>query len=478
MSGSAPRCPLRRQPCLPGGCSLFVPALVLGAWTAAGAAQGGGGEGEMTPFLLAIAAILVAAKIGGELVERLNQPAVLGELLFGIVLGNIGLTGIELFDALKTAPFLAIAAEIGVILLLFQVGLESNLDELLEVGASAVGVAVLGVVAPVTLGYAVSALFMPDAAWYVHLFLGASLAATSVGITARVLKDLGVMDARESRVILGAAIVDDVLGLIVLAIVLGLVRAADGGGTAAISIGPVLFIVAEAVAFLAGAVALGRLVLVPLMRVVRLARSPSVPAVLAVAYCFLMAALAELAGLANIVGAFAAGLVVDDAIARHFGKQKERYRIGGSIAPVSTIFVPVFFVYMGLQVDLRSFASPGVLLFAAVLSVAAIASKQVCSLAVFEKGLNRWAVGLGMVPRGEVGLIFAGVGATAMVAGAPVFDAETFAAIVAMVMVTTLATPPLLRAAFPRSPGGRAKAPNGVHDRKVEDLRSGVLSER
>ena len=163
MSGSAPRDPrrLRPSPGLPGRCSLFVPALVFGAWTAAGAAQGGDGEGEMTPFLLAVAAILVAAKIGGELVERLNQPAVLGELLFGIVLGNIGLTGIEFFDALKTAPFLAIAAEIGVILLLFQVGLDSNLDELLEVGASAVGVAVLGVVAPVALGYAVSAFPRP-----------------------------------------------------------------------------------------------------------------------------------------------------------------------------------------------------------------------------------------------------------------------------------------------------------------------------
>ena len=467
MSGSAPCAPHRRQPRLglPVRCSIFAPALVLGAWTAAGAAQGGAAEGEMTPFLLAIAAILVAAKIGGELVERLNQPAVLGELLFGIVLGNLGLIGIEFFDALKTAPFLAIAAEIGVILLLFQVGLDSNLDELLEVGASAVGVAVLGVVAPVVLGYAVSSLFMPDAAWYVHLFLGASLAATSVGITARVLKDLGVTDARESRVILGAAIVDDVLGLIVLAIVLGLVRAADVGGTPEVSIGPLLFIVAEAVGFLAGAVVLGRLVLVPLMRLVRLARSPSAPTVLAVAYCFLMAALAELAGLADIVGAFAAGLVVDDAIARHFGKQKERYRIGGSIAPVSTIFVPVFFVYMGLQVDLRSFASPGVLAFAAALRVAAIASKQVCSLAVFEKGVNRWAVGLGMVPRGEVGLIFAGVGASAMVAGTPVFDGETFAAIVMTVMVTTLATPPLLRAAFPRS-AGRADAPEGVRDRQ------------
>ena len=471
MSRSTPRDPNRSRPCrgLLGRCSLFVPALVFGAWTAAGAAEGGAGDGEMTPFLLAIAAILVAAKIGGELMERLNQPAVLGELLFGIVLGNIGLTGIEFFDALKTAPFLAVAAEIGVILLLFQVGLESNLDELLAVGASAVGVAVLGVVAPIALGYAVSSVFLPaDTAWYVHLFLGATLAATSVGITARVLKDLGVMDARESRVILGAAVVDDVLGLIVLAIVLGLVHAADAGGALEVSIAPILVIVAKAVGFLAGAIILGRLVLLPLMRIVSMARSASVPVVLAVAYCFLMAALAELVGLADIVGAFAAGLVVDDAIARFFGKKKEQYRIGDSIAPVSTIFVPVFFVYMGLRVDLRAFFSFDVLLFAGVLSVTAIASKQICSLAVFEKGLNRWAVGMGMVPRGEVGLIFAGVGATAMVAGTPVFSGETFAAIVAMVMVTTLATPPLLKAVFSGSPASR----NGLIPRPSVDTRS------
>ena len=164
-----------------------------------------------------------------------------------------------------------------------------------------------------------------------------------------------------------------------------------------------------------------------------------------------MAALAELVGLADIVGAFAAGLVVDDAIARFFGAKKNRYRIDDSIAPVSTIFVPVFFVYMGLRVDLLSFASLDVLIFAGLLSVVAVVSKQVCALGVLQKGLNRWAVGVGMVPRGEVGLIFAGVGATVMVAGTPVFNSETFSAIVAMVMLTTLATPPLLKAAFAKS---------------------------
>ena len=462
---------IRPTPCQPGRVRryrgllgtwwLLVPVLVFGAWRAAGAQHGtqSGGAGDMTLFLLALAAILVAAKVGGELVERLNQPAVLGELVVGILLGNLALVGLEVFEPLKTAPFLPIAAEIGVILLLFQVGLESELDELLAVGASAVAVAVLGVVAPVALGYAVSSAFMPGGgAWYVHLFLGATLAATSVGLTARVLKDIGRLDAPESNLILGAAVVDDILGLIVLAIVLGLVHAADAGGAIEISAGPILLIVLSAVGFLAGSVIVGRLLFVHFMRLVRLARSPSVPAVLAVAYCFLMAALAELVGLADIVGAFTAGLVVNDELGRFFGEKKELYRIDASITPVSTIFVPVFFVYMGLRVDLAAFASPDVLVFAGLLSVVAIVSKQVCALGVFRQGFNRWAIGIGMIPRGEVGLIFASIGHTVLVAGTPVLSDETFAAIIAMVMLTTLVTPPLLKAAFARPDDNRRRS--------------------
>ncbi len=419
---------------------------------------------EMTLFLLALAAVLVAAKIGGELVERLNQPPVLGELLVGIVLGNLALVGLEVFEPLKTAPFLPIAAEIGVILLLFQVGLESELDELLAVGGTAVAVAVLGVVAPIALGYAVSFFFLPGGgAWYVHLFLGAALAATSVGLTARVLQDLGRMDTTESKVILGAAVVDDVLGLIVLAIVLGLVNAVNAGGAIEVSAGLILMPILTAVGFLAGSIVTGRLLIVRLMKLVRLARSPSVPVVLAVAYCFLMAALAEMVGLAGIVGAFTAGLVVNDEIGRFFREKKDDYRIDASVTPVSTIFVPVFFVYMGLQVDLAAFASRDVLVFAGLLSVVAIMSKQACSLGVFHPGLNRWAIGVGMIPRGEVGLIVAGIGHTVLVAGTPVFGGEVFSAIVAMVMLTTLVTPPLLKVAFgwsrPRDPvGGSSSA--------------------
>ena len=412
-------------------------------------AQEGGHAGSVTHFLLAIAAILVAAKVGGELFERLNQPAVLGELVFGIVLGNLSLIGIDIFEAFKTEPFLAIAAEIGVILLLFEVGLESDINELLAVGPSAIGVAVLGVIAPVVLGYSVSSLFMPEGAdWYVHLFIGATLAATSVGITARVLRDIGKMGTPEAKIILGAAVVDDILGLIVLAFVLGLVRSADAGGEIEVSLLPMLVVIGKAVGFLVGSLLSGRLIIVRFIRLVQFARSKSMPIVLSVAYCFLMAALAELVGLAGIVGAFAAGLVIDDAIARHFGDRMEDYKIDSLIEPVSAIFVPVFFVYMGMRVDLLSFASRDVLIFAGVLSVVAVVSKQICSLGVFQGGLNRWAVGVGMIPRGEVGLIFAGVGSTAMVAGVPVFSNNTFAAIVFMVMVTTLATPPLLKAVF------------------------------
>ena len=429
----------------------LIPALVLGACAVVHAQHGpeGAGSGDMTLLLLALAAILVAAKVGGELIERLHQPAVLGELLVGILLGNFALVGLELFEPLKTAPFLPIAAEFGVILLLFQVGLESELDELLAVGRSAVAAAVLGVVAPCALGYALSSVLLPgDTGWYVHLFVGATLAATSVGITARVLKDIGRMDAPEAKVILGAAVVDDILGLIVLAIILGLVHAADAGGAMDVSLWPILLIAFKAIGFLVGSIVFGRLFFIPLMRLVRLAHSPSVPVVLGVAYCFLMAALAELVGLADIVGAFTAGIVINGELGRFFGEKKDQYRIDDSITPVTRIFVPVFFVYMGLRVDLSAFASVDVLVFAGLLSVVAVVSKQVCALGVFEKGLNRWTIGIGMIPRGEVGLIFASIGHTVLVSGTPVFTDATFSAIVAMVMLTTLVTPPLLKAAF------------------------------
>ena len=207
------------------------------------------------------------------------------------------------------------------------------------------------------------------------------------------LRDLDGMDAPESKIILGAAVVDDILGLIVLAVMPGVVGAVEAGDTLALPLGSVIPIVLKAFGFLAGSLVCGRLVINPLMRLVWLARSPTVPVVLGVAYCFLMAALAEVVGLADIVGAFAAGLVVDE-IRRLFGEERQRYRIDHAIAPVGTVFLPVCFVYMGLRVDLSSFAAPDVMLFAMLLSVTAVVSKPArwgSSCAASIAGRSAWA---------------------------------------------------------------------------------------
>ena len=438
---------------------LFLLIAVLGATVPEAFAGGAenGGHVQVANVLFSLVLLLLAAKLGGELFERWNQPAVLGELVFGVILGNVALIGYHGLDAIKTHPGIAFAAEVGVILLLFEVGLESNLGELLAVGSSAALVAILGVVAPVILGYGVSAWFLPESAWYVHLFVGATLAATSVGITARVLKDIGKMDTKESRIILAAAVVDDVLGLIILAVVSGFVTSIAQSGAAEISTLPVLTIIAKAVGFLAAAVIVGRLLAGKVLAFGSRFKVAGMPVVLTLCYCFLVAGLAEVAGLAPIVGAFAAGLVLDQAHYRGYASMKKQ-KIEEVLAPINSTLVPVFFVLMGLKVDLSAFASASVLQFAAALCVAAIIGKQICSLGVIEKGLNRLVVGVGMIPRGEVGLIFAGIGASLSVAGQPVFGAETFSAIVVMVMVTTLATPPLLKALFS---DGHTPAPSG-----------------
>src|SRR5439155_21920378 len=180
-------------------------------------------------LLISLVIILVSAKVGGDLFERIKQPAVLGELVFGVVMGNLALVGFHGLEYLKSDEIISMLAEIGVILLLFEVGLESNIKEMMEVGISSFLVALLGVVAPMILGWAVGAFFLPQANTLVHVFIGATLSATSVGITARVLKDLGKTSEKESRIILGAAVIDDVMGLVILAGVTGIIKAANEG---------------------------------------------------------------------------------------------------------------------------------------------------------------------------------------------------------------------------------------------------------
>ena len=404
-------------------------------------------HGLQPMILVGLAVMLVVAKLGGELFERINQPAVLGELIGGIIIGNLVLLGFNAAEALKTDAVIAALAQLGVILLLFEVGLESNLGEMLEVGWSSLFVAVAGVAAPFLLGWGVSAYFLPAESRLVHVFIGSVLCATSVGITARVLKDLGKLSLRESRIILGAAVIDDVIGLMILAVVIGAVTATMAGGS--LSFVHIFWIAAKTAAFFVSAFALGHYVVPHIFHGAGKLRSRGVLLVLSIAFCFWLSWLATKVELAAIVGAFAAGLVLDEVHFKLF-KQRGEHDLGELLDPVTTFLVPIFFVLMGMKVDLRVFARPQLIGFAVALTLAAIVGKQICSLVVAERGLNRLAIGLGMIPRGEVGLIIAGIGATLMLpnsAGTPerVIGTATFGAIVIMVIVTTLVTPPLLK---------------------------------
>ncbi len=410
--------------------------------------QGSVSHGLEPMVLAGIAVMLVVAKLSGELFERAGQPAVLGELLGGILVGNLVLFGFNGAEFLKTNEIIAALAQLGVIILLFQVGLESNVAEMLEVGWSSLAVAVAGVIAPFLLGWAVAAYFLPNGSQLEHFFIGATLCATSVGITARVLKDLGQLSRRESRIILGAAVIDDVLGLLILAVIAGTIKAAQTG-TTSLAILDVTLIVVKSVCFLVGSILIGHYLVPRVFHHAGRLQGNGVLLALSISFCFLLAWIASVVGLAPIVGAFAAGLVLDEAHFKSF-RSREELRLEQLLVPVSGILVPLFFVLMGLKVDLKAFARPDLILYAAALTAAAILGKQICALAVLERNLNRVAIGIGMIPRGEVGLILAGIGATLTLPNAhgvsePVVGSVTFGAVVLMVIATTLITPPLLK---------------------------------
>jgi Kef-type K+ transport system membrane component KefB len=419
--------------------------------------------------LIGVAVMLIVAKIGGEIFERRKQPSVLGELVAGIILGNLVILGFTRAEPLKTDATIAALAELGVIILLFEVGLESDLKEMMEVGWSSLLVAVVGVVAPFFLGWAVSAYFIPDEPQLVHIFIGATLCATSVGITARVFKDLGKLATREARIILGAAVIDDVLGLLILAIVSGAIKATATGGVLLMS--DVGLIALKSLLFLIGSIAVGHFIVPRLLRGAGRLETRGVLLTLALAFCFVLSWAALKVGLAAIVGAFAAGLILDEVHYRPKGGRTER-DLNDLLQPVSTLLVPIFFVLMGMKVDLRLFTRLDILGFATLLTIAAILGKQVCGLAVVERGINRLAVGVGMIPRGEVGLIFAGIGATLLLpsplgVSEPVVSSATFGAVVIMVIITTLVTPPGLKWSLGRKEGkqggNKKKSAQGRH---------------
>ena len=417
------------------------------AMAAGEGATGAQSHGLDPAVLIGVAIMLVLAKVAGEIFERVGQPAVLGELCAGIVLGNLVIFGFNAAEPLKTNETIAALAELGVIILLFEVGLESDLKEMVEVGWSSLLVAVLGVIAPFFLGWAVSAYFIPDEARLAHIFIGATLSATSVGITARVFKDLGKLATREARIILGAAVIDDVLGLLILAVVAGAIKAA-GMGTA-LSFFDVGLIALKSLAFLIGAIVIGHLLMPRMLHGAGRLETRGVLLTLAISCCLFLAWAAAKVGLAPIVGAFAAGLILDEVHYKHGREQPER-DLGDLLQPVSTVLVPIFFVLMGLKVDLRLFTRVDILGLAFALTFAAIIGTQICAFGVIERGVNRLAVGVGMIPRGEVGLIFAGIGATLMLPTAsgatePVINSAIFGAVVIMVIVTTLITPIALK---------------------------------
>jgi len=285
--------------------------------------------------------------------------------------------------------------------------------------------------------------FRNSPSWHPHAFLGATLCATSVGITARVLQDIGKSRGKEARIILGAAVVDDVLGLIILAAISGSIVAAAQGG-APEGVWPQVEITLKAVGFLVGSLLLGTWITPRLFSGAARLRGSGVLIGVSLAFCFLLSHLAGVAGLAPIVGAFAAGLILEPVHFQRFGERNIHY-LEDALRPLVELLAPVFFVQMGAKVDLASFASKEALWLALLLTVAAIVGKQVCSLGVLDRTVNRWAVGIGMIPRGEVGLIFASVGASLVLEGERVIGSTTYSAVVIMVIVTTLVTPPLLK---------------------------------
>lgn len=440
--------------------------LLFTAVFATQAFAGGGHADPIAPILLALIAILLVAKFAGEIFERLGQPAVLGELLGGVLLGNLILLNPawNFFEPLRAAVLqedwavvVDSFARLGVIILLFEVGLESSVKGMMQVGASSFFVAVIGVIAPFILGYAVSWVFIKElpvqlaavvpadfSLSYVHMFMGAVLCATSVGITARVFKDLGKLHTKEAQIILGAAVIDDVLGLIILAIVAGIITAAQSGQ--ALALGEIVRLVVLAVAFFGATIAFGHFLLPKLMQQLAKLRSHGVMLIAALVIAFALSYIANLIGLAAIIGAFAAGLIFEES---HFYKFREKHKLEDLLKPLAAVFVPIFFVLMGIQVRLETFANLSVLGVAAGITLAAVIGKQVCGFGVTQKGLDRATIGVGMIPRGEVGLIFAGIGKSLNV-----IDDATFSAVVIMVIVTTLVTPPVLKLTLAR----RAKA--------------------
>ncbi|MGI8781740.1 MAG: cation:proton antiporter, partial [Solirubrobacteraceae bacterium] len=382
--------------------------------------------------LVALFIVLLAAKLGDELFKRLGQPALVGEILAGVIIGPSVLGLVEPDETLE------VFAELGVVFLLFWVGLETRLSDMRDVGPTAARVGALGVVVPFAAGYGAGLVLGESGG--TSVFLGAALVATSVGITSAVLIELEALATAAARTVLGAAVIDDILAMVLLAVAVGV---ADQGGVDITSIGVVVVLALGFVVF----VAIGGTRLVArwpdVFHAPKFSESPLLPAVI---LCLGLAAFAAQIGLAAIIGAFLAGMVIAET--------KDRHDFEEEVAPLYAFFPPFFFVFIGLEVELDAFADAGTLGLLLAITVLAFVTKFGAAwLAARSMGpRDAVVVGLGMVPRGEVGIIVAGIGATA-----GVVEPELFAVIVGMSIATTLLIPPLLRRAWGRAAERGAK---------------------
>ena len=375
------------------------------------------GHLDVPQFLGLLVVMLGTAKLLGALAQRIGQPAVLGELVAGVLLG---MSAAGLVDPKNEV--LHVLAELGVVILLFEIGLETDLRKLLQVGGSSAVVALVGVALPFALGYAVC--------WFlglgnlVGIVAGASLTATSVGITARVLTDLNRLQEPESQIILGAAIIDDVVGLVILAVVTGLTQGQE------VTVFGVVRTTGIAFGFLAVTLLFGKLVVPPLVQWLSRFDVPGTPTMLAIMLAFGFAWLASIAGSAMIIGAFAAGVLLCGTLHAH--------EIEKGVAHLGHFFVPLFFVVVGAAVDLNVLnpidpANQRTLMVAGLLIFVAVVGKFLAGYAPFWFRGNKNVIGVGMIPRGEVGLIFAQMG---LATG--VFDPGLFSAVTLMVMVNLI----------------------------------------
>jgi len=459
---------------------LLLILVTLPAWAANAHAD------PIAPVILGVTGILFFAVLGRFAARHYKQPSVLGELLMGILVGNVGYwLGLDFIEVLRQGPaifemvdltlsgeplpaaalhalgqndsvkILAILqgpggaaltqvahtvdvfSRYGVIFMLFLIGLETSLEEMREVGGPSLRVAIVGVVAPFILGFTAARVLMPELSIDVDLFVAATLGATSVGITARVMTELQVMHCREARVILGAAVIDDILGLVMLAIVSGIIVSGE------FELLGTFKIIGLAMLFLWISFRVGPHFLRFAINLVRHLDIGEAKMFISFLFVMALAWTANLVGLATIVGAFAAGMILHDAYFVHWGKTRDhQVSIHDLISPLEVILVPIFFVLMGVQVKLESMADPHVIMMAVGLTIAAIVGKWVSGYAA-GKGIRSIPVGAGMIPRGEVGLVFASIGKSLNV-----INDELFSALVIMVIITTLLTPPALKKAF------------------------------